>query len=71
MCRHARCRGIQAGQADGLIHLSPVLKPVTVLATPSGRLRYDSANTLVDDKYFDNLSGQQAYKCFACRVKKA
>jgi anaerobic selenocysteine-containing dehydrogenase len=28
----------------------------------------DPANSLVDDRYFDNLSGQQAYKCFACRV---
>ena len=25
---------------------------------------------LTDDRYFDNLSGQQAYKCFACRVKR-
>lgn len=32
---------------------------------------YESANTLVDDRYFDNLSGQQAYKCFACKVMKA
>lgn len=32
---------------------------------------YESANTLVDDHYFDNLSGQQAYKCFACRVVRA
>ena len=24
-----------------------------------------------DDRYYDNLSGQQAYKCFACRVRKA
>src|SRR5262249_56527580 len=32
--------------------------------------RYDAANTLTDDRYFDNLSGQQAYKCFACRVRK-
>lgn len=29
----------------------------------------DAANTLVDDRQFDNLSGQQAYKCFACRVR--
>ena len=29
------------------------------------------ANTLPDDRYFDNLSGQQAYKCFACRVVRA
>lgn len=33
--------------------------------------RYEAANTLVDDRYFDSLSGQQAYKCFACRVTKA
>ncbi|MFF3409565.1 molybdopterin-dependent oxidoreductase [Streptomyces sp. NPDC002742] len=33
--------------------------------------RYEAANTLVDDRYYDNLSGQQAYKCFACRVTKA
>jgi anaerobic selenocysteine-containing dehydrogenase len=32
---------------------------------------YEPANTLVDDRFFDNLSGQQAYKCFACRVRKA
>jgi len=32
--------------------------------------RYAAANHLTDDRYFDNLSGQQAYKCFACRVKK-
>jgi anaerobic selenocysteine-containing dehydrogenase len=32
--------------------------------------RYEAANHLTDDRYFDNLSGQQAYKCFACRVKK-
>jgi anaerobic selenocysteine-containing dehydrogenase len=32
---------------------------------------YASVNTLTDDRYFDNLSGQQAYKCFACRIVKA
>jgi anaerobic selenocysteine-containing dehydrogenase len=37
------------------------------LGTPS----YDAANVLTSDRYFDNLSGQQAYKCFACRVRKA
>ncbi len=31
---------------------------------------YEPANLLTDDRYFDNLSGQQAYKCFACRVSK-
>jgi anaerobic selenocysteine-containing dehydrogenase len=36
-----------------------------------GTPRYEAANHLTDDRYFDNLSGQQAYKCFACRVRKA
>ncbi|HEY9767858.1 MAG TPA: hypothetical protein V6C71_05025 [Coleofasciculaceae cyanobacterium] len=29
---------------------------------------YESTNSLLSDRYYDNLSGQQAYKCFACRV---
>lgn len=33
--------------------------------------RYQTANTLVSDGYYDNLSGQQAYKCFAARISKA
>jgi anaerobic selenocysteine-containing dehydrogenase len=37
------------------------------LGTPA----YEAANTLLDDRYFDNLSGQQAYKCFACRISRA
>jgi anaerobic selenocysteine-containing dehydrogenase len=38
----------------------------------TGAPLYDApANTLPDDRYFDNLSGQQAYKCFACRVMRA
>ncbi|WP_026082776.1 molybdopterin-containing oxidoreductase family protein [Mastigocladopsis repens] len=32
---------------------------------------YEAANQLIDNQYYDNLSGQQAFKCFACRVKKA
>jgi anaerobic selenocysteine-containing dehydrogenase len=39
----------------------------------AGELRapfYQPANTLVSDRYYDNLSGQQAYKCFACRIRK-
>jgi len=35
-----------------------------------GLPRYEAANHLTDDRQFDNLSGQQAYKCFACRLKK-
>lgn len=33
--------------------------------------RYEAANTLPDDQFYDNLSGQQAYKCFACRISRA
>jgi len=36
-----------------------------------GTPRYrEAANALTDDRHFDTLSGQQAYKCFACRVRK-
>lgn len=41
------------------------------LAEEFGLPTYEPANALIDDRYYDNLSGQQAYKCFACRVKKA
>jgi anaerobic selenocysteine-containing dehydrogenase len=40
-------------------------------ATEAGTPLYAAANLLTDDRYFDNLSGQQAYKCFACRIRKA
>jgi formate dehydrogenase (coenzyme F420) alpha subunit len=30
----------------------------------------EPANGLTDDHFHDNLSGQQAYKCFAFRVRK-
>ena len=35
-----------------------------------GAARHEPANVLVGDQYFDNLSGQQAYKCFACRLRR-
>jgi hypothetical protein len=41
------------------------------VARQVGTPLYEPMNTLVDDRYFDNLSGQQAYKCFACRLRKA
>jgi anaerobic selenocysteine-containing dehydrogenase len=41
-------------------------KEAQEMGTPS----YTAANTLLDDQYFDNLSGQQAYKIFACRVRR-
>ena len=49
------------------ISFGPAQKMAEDLGTPL----YESVNTLTDDRYFDNLSGQQAYKCFACRVRKA
>jgi formate dehydrogenase (coenzyme F420) alpha subunit len=45
--------------------------PAQTLGDEFALPRYETANTLIDDRYFDNLSGQQAYKCFACRVRKA
>jgi anaerobic selenocysteine-containing dehydrogenase len=44
----------------------PMQKMGEELGTPT----YEPANLLIDDRYYDNLSGQQAYKCFACRVRK-
>ena len=49
------------------LDFGPMQKMSEELRTPS----YEPANTLVSDRYYDNLSGQQAYKCFACRVRKA
>ncbi|MEH1812437.1 MAG: molybdopterin-dependent oxidoreductase [Nostoc sp.] len=41
------------------------------MAEEFGTPYYESVNILIDKQYYDNLSGQQAFKCFACRVKKA
>ncbi|MEN9518147.1 MAG: hypothetical protein RLZZ381_735, partial [Cyanobacteriota bacterium] len=40
------------------------------VALELGTPLYEPTNLLTDDRYYDNLSGQQAYKCFACRVLK-
>ncbi len=32
---------------------------------------YEPVSRLISDQRFDNLSGQQAFKCFACRIKKS
>jgi formate dehydrogenase (coenzyme F420) alpha subunit len=45
----------------------PQQKMAQELRTPY----YEAANQLIDNKYYDNLSGQLAFKCFACRVLKA
>lgn len=70
------------GQITGTALLDPHIRPDTIFVPntfgPAQRVgdvfgdpRYQAANTLVDDELYDNLSGQQAYKCFACRVSKA
>ncbi|MEH2090859.1 molybdopterin-containing oxidoreductase family protein [Nostoc sp.] len=41
------------------------------MAQDLGTPYYEAANVLIDQKYYDNLSGQQAFKCFACRIQKA
>jgi anaerobic selenocysteine-containing dehydrogenase len=45
--------------------------PRQQMAEELGTPLYEPANLLLDDRYYDNLSGQQAYKCFACRIRKA
>jgi formate dehydrogenase (coenzyme F420) alpha subunit len=70
------------GGVRGTALLEPHIRPDTIFVPNTfgpaqkvgdifGAPRYDAANTLVDDHFYDNLSGQQAYKCFACRVSKA
>jgi len=45
--------------------------PSQKVAADLGVPFYEPTNLLLNDQYYDNLSGQQAYKCFACRVRKA
>jgi anaerobic selenocysteine-containing dehydrogenase len=71
-------RGSIAGTAlvwDGIrqdtIFVPNTFGPMQKLAEELGMPAYEPANTLVSDRYYDNLSGQQAYKCFACKIRKA
>jgi formate dehydrogenase (coenzyme F420) alpha subunit len=43
--------------------------PAQEVGDQFGLPRYQPANVLVDDRFFANLSGQQAFKCFACRIR--
>lgn len=65
------------GEIEGTAQLTNDIRSDTIyvpnsFGTEQGhghkRPRYRPANNLVDDAMFDNLSGQQAYKCFSCRV---
>jgi anaerobic selenocysteine-containing dehydrogenase len=58
------------GIREDTIFVPNTFGPMQKMAEEAGTPLYDAANTLLDDRYFDNLSGQQAYKCFACRVAK-
>lgn len=69
------------GQVTGTALLEPHIRPDTIFVPNTfgpeqkvgdifGNPRYEATNTLVSDGYYDNLSGQQAYKCFACRISK-
>jgi anaerobic selenocysteine-containing dehydrogenase len=71
-------RGAVAGTAllwegirEDTVFVPNTFGPAQALADEFGLPRYEPANLLTDDRYFDPLSGQQAYKCFACRVRKA
>lgn len=45
--------------------------PLQLVADDLRTPKYDPVSRLISDEHFDNLSGQQAFKCFACRVRRA
>ncbi len=59
-----------SGIRKDTIYVPNSFGPAQVLGDDFDLPRYEAANQLVDDRYFDPLSGQQAYKCFACRVER-
>jgi len=61
---------IWEGIREDTIFVPNTFGPRQKMAEEFGTPYYEAANVLLDDRYYDNLSGQQAYKCFACRVKK-
>jgi hypothetical protein len=56
---------------EDIIFVPNSFGPAQTMGDEFGLPRYETANVLLDDRYFDNLPGQQADKCFACRVRKA
>ncbi|MER7745572.1 molybdopterin-dependent oxidoreductase [Streptomyces bacillaris] len=58
------------GIREDTVFVPNTFGPAQHLAEELGGTRYEAVNALVDDQYYDNLSGQQAYKCFACRVTR-
>jgi anaerobic selenocysteine-containing dehydrogenase len=59
------------GLREDTVFLDNTFGPAQRLAEELGAPLYEPANRLTDERHYDNLSGQQAYKCFACRVRKA
>jgi anaerobic selenocysteine-containing dehydrogenase len=59
------------GIREDTVFVPNTFGPRQQLAAEFGEPLYEPANVLLDDRYYDNLSGQQAYKCFACRIRKA
>jgi formate dehydrogenase (coenzyme F420) alpha subunit len=62
---------IWPGIREDTIFVPNTFGPMQKMAQELGALEYEPTNHLPDDRYYDNLSGQQAYKCFACRVRRA
>lgn len=58
------------GIREDTIFVPNTFGPLQKIAEELGTPDYEPANILLDDRFYDHLSGQQAYKCFACRVKK-
>lgn len=44
--------------------------PMQKVAEELGTSLYEPFSVLTSNQYSDNLSRQQAYRCFACRVRK-
>ncbi len=61
---------VWAGIREDSIFVPNTFGPMQKMAAELGTPTYEPANLLVSDQYYDNLSGQQAYKCFACRVRR-
>lgn len=60
-----------AGIRKDTVFVPNTFGPMQTVGPETGAPTYEPVNVLTDDRLFDNLSGQQAYKCFACRVTKA
>ncbi len=58
------------GIREDTIFVPTSFGPAQKVGDELGLPTYESVNLLTDDRSFDNLSGQQAYKCFACRLVK-